>query len=390
MLFVNQILSRALGGDEFAVLLPDTGVEEAARVARKISVELFKELSIDQHKLYLSCSAGIAVFPDSANSYDEAMSHADQAMYFAKQNHLGVSIFGAEIAGQENRRFAIVEALNAVLIASPKKGAFKLGGVEHFSTDEFMMCFQPQPQHYKDGRLAGVESLIRWNSTRLGSVLPAEFIPVAESFGFMPKISNWCLCKVAEQAVVWEKSGIRPEKISFNLSATQLNCVGLVEDMLSIICAADAKPGWFEIEITETAMMQNIESAVVIFQELSDSGMTIAMDDFGTGYSSLAYLKKLPINTLKIDIEFIRGISQYQDDMTLVRSMIAISHALGIKVVAEGVETQAQLQLLKDEGCDIIQGYLYSKPLFDDDVRTYLEMASTGHPKSQVLTDVGL
>ncbi len=227
----------------------------------------------------------------------------------------------------------------------------------------------PFPLYYQtksllnNSSIIGVESLIRWQHPELGFISPAAFIPLAEKTGLIRPITHWVLAEAGRQAMVWEKSGIRPGKIAVNISAVQLMQQGLAEEILSHIRETGAKPEWIEIEVTETAAMRNPELAISIMRQLVEAGISIAIDDFGTGYSSLAYLKRLPAEWLKIDLTFIRGLPDDTEDAAIVRSTIAMAHALGMRTIAEGVETKAQLQFLKNEGCDAVQGYLFSKPM---------------------------
>jgi len=239
----------------------------------------------------------------------------------------------------------------------------------------------PFPLHYQakhsldSNNIVGVEALIRWLHPKLGMVSPSEFIPLAEETGIIRPITHWALAEAGRQAAAWEKEHIRPGRIAVNISAVQLMQKGLAEEILSHIREAGAKPEWIEIEITETAAMREPETAIQIMRELCESGISIAIDDFGTGYSSLAYLKRLPAESLKIDIAFIRNLPDDMEDAAIVRSTIAMAHALDMKTIAEGVETEAQLEFLRNEGCDMVQGFLFSKPLPADKASLHIKLS---------------
>ncbi|MDQ6981915.1 MAG: EAL domain-containing protein, partial [Mariprofundus sp.] len=221
--------------------------------------------------------------------------------------------------------------------------------------------------------IAAIESLVRWKHPELGMISPGEFIPIAEEAGLIRPITGWVIDEASRQALLWQQQGYRPGKIGINVSAAELMHIGLVEDILAHISKAGAEAEWFEIEITETAAMSQPDTAISIMQKLIDSGIQVAIDDFGTGYSSLAYLKRLPANHLKIDIAFIRHLQDNAEDAVIVRAIIAMAHALGMTVIAEGVETRAQLDFLRQEGCDFIQGYLLAKPMSASDTTVLLK-----------------
>jgi len=341
-----------MGGDEFAVLLPGADANTALRVASKLRDALQQPHHLARQEVSVDASIGIALFPKDGEHPEDLLKHADAAMYYAKQHSSQIHYFSEDI-----EKAAIQGLKMEQYLAS--------------AADENQLKLYYQSQHQlvdgladaRAGGIIGVESLVRWRHPELGLVSPADFIPLAETTGLIRPISYWVLGAVARQALDWEKAGIRPQRISVNLSAVQLMQKGLAQDILAHLRETGAKPEWIEIEITETAAMSDPDTAIAIMCELAEAGISIAIDDFGTGYSSLAYLKRLPAEWLKIDIAFIRGLPDDEEDAAIVRSTIAMAHALGMKTLAEGVETVSQLDFLRGEGCDAVQGYLFSKPM---------------------------
>jgi len=346
-----------MGGDEFAILLPETDTTSALRVANKLSRVLQQPMALSNQKLSLGASIGLACYPDDGLESDTLLKHADNAMYHAKQNHLGIRCFSDEIEESAKRH---------VLLEGELKKATKGG--------QFELYYQPQYRLENNKlHLTGVESLLRWKHPDMGMIPPGEFIPVAEEAGLIRPITGWVIGEASRQARLWQQQSYLPGKIGINVSAAELMDIGLADDILGHIKNAGAKTEWFEIEITETAAMSQPDTAVSIMQKLINNGLKIAIDDFGTGYSSLAYLKRLPADNLKIDIAFIRHLPDSDEDTVIVRTIIAMAHALGLQVIAEGVETSAQLDFLRREGCDSIQGYLLAKPMSASDATAFLK-----------------
>jgi len=346
-----------MGGDEFAILLPETDTTSALRVANKLSGILQQPMILSGQKLSIGASIGLACYPDDGMESDTLLKHADQAMYHAKQNHLGIRCFSNEM--EKSARYHIQ-------LEGELREAVKHGQLELYYQAQYRLDDHGTP-------ISGVESLIRWRHPELGMISPDEFIPIAEEAGLIRLITGWVITEASRQALLWQQQGHRPDKIGINVSAAELMHIGLAEDILGHISDAGAKAEWFEIEITETAAMSQPDAAISIMKQLIDSGIKIAIDDFGTGYSSLAYLKRLPADNLKIDIAFIRHLPDSAEDAVIVRTIIAMAHALRIKVVAEGVETHAQLDFLRQEGCDSIQGYLLAKPMSASDATVFLK-----------------
>ncbi|MDQ6993914.1 MAG: EAL domain-containing protein [Mariprofundus sp.] len=338
-----------MGGDEFAILLPDTEPEKALGVAAKLVAALKHPIILGDQSITIGASIGLAALPTDGDDGDTLLKHADSAMYHAKQNHMDVHCFSSSMENIAMRRMQLENHLATAI----ERG-------------ELSLHYQAQYTVYADSTdktITGLESLMRWNHPEMGMVSPAEFIPLAEEIGMIRSLTTWAVSEVARQALIWEKEGVRPPRISVNISAAQLMQHDLAVEILDLIKANGAKPEWLKIEVTETAAMSQPETAIAIMRTFVDGGVSIAIDDFGTGYSSLAYLKRLPADLLKIDIAFVRNLPEDAEDAVIVRTIIAMAHALGLKVIAEGVETKAQLDFLRHEECDQIQGYLLGRPL---------------------------
>jgi len=361
-----------IGGDEFAVLLPGADSKQAMRVAYKLRSALQQPYHVSEHELTLDVSIGIAIFPQDGDDHEALLKHADTAMYHAKREQTHIHYFSSDM---EERAFHYLHMGQELARAAEEKQLVlhyqSQHAVDH--TDSMSPMNHQSKHRMDDGGIIGVEALIRWQHPKRGMVSPAEFIPLAEETGQIRAITHWALTETGRQAVAWEKAGIRPSRVGVNLSAVQLMQKGLAAEIIRSIRESGAKPEWIEIEITETAAMRDTETGIAIMRELVDAGISIAIDDFGTGYSSLAYLKRLPAEWLKIDTTFISGLPNAAEDAAIVCSIIAMAHALDMKVIAEGVETQAQLAFLCREGCDAVQGYYFSKPLPKTEATEYLK-----------------
>jgi len=231
--------------------------------------------------------------------------------------------------------------------------------VEH---DEFTLHYQPKVA-LADGQICALEALLRWERPGYGAVSPAVFVPVLESLGLIVEVGSWVIRSVCQQIAMWQRSAIGAVEVSVNVSGHQLIEGDLIADIARILTETGVEPHWLEVELTEGSLMENTQHTIASLQRLRAMGVKISIDDFGTGYSSLAYLRRFPIDTLKIDIAFIREVTSNPQDAAITRTIIELAHSLSLRVVAEGVETQAQLAFLKEAGCDQIQGYLFSRPL---------------------------
>ncbi|MCW5626090.1 MAG: EAL domain-containing protein [Burkholderiales bacterium] len=343
----SDIVAR-LGGDEFVVLIEEPASADAlAEIARKLLQEVARPMSFAGQELMLTTSVGIAMHPDDGADPQALLKHADIAMYRAKEKGKNTfEFYSSNMNTADMDRFALESQL---------KRAVR-------ERNEFVLHYQPKVS-VRDGSITGVEALVRWMNPERGLVSPGQFIPLAEETGLIGAIGQWVLETAARQAVAWAAAGLQPLRVAVNLSARQLHADGFVDGIRTIIAETGVDPAWLEFEITESMMMQDVERVIASLSELKTLGVRIAIDDFGTGYSSLGYLKRLPVDSLKVDRSFVKDIPGDADDATITRAVIALAHSLRLKVVAEGVETEAQLRFLADLDCDEIQGFLFSPPL---------------------------
>ena len=345
-----------LGGDEFIIVLPDMeSADAASHVSLKIISSLLNPVIIDGQELHTSPSIGISIYPNDGLSVDAIMKNADTAMYHAKAlGRNNYQFFSEEMNRVASERMSIEARLRQAL-----------------ARNELLLYYQPQ--FSADGlRVTGVEALIRWQTPDEDLITPDRFITIAEETGQIVPIGAWVLQEACRQLGKWLKLGVPPLRMSVNISARQLRNADLVQTVAEALSEAGVPPPLLELEITESAVMENPEEAIKVLQALKRMGVTLAIDDFGTGYSSLAYLKLFPIDQLKIDRSFVRDIERDPDDAAIAISTIALAHSLGLKVVAEGVETRAQLEMLQQNGCDEVQGYLFSRPLPANEALAYL------------------
>jgi EAL domain-containing protein (putative c-di-GMP-specific phosphodiesterase class I) len=298
---------------------------------------------------------GLARFPEDGEDAESLLANADVAMYRAKANGRNNFQFYAK---EMNARAGDRLSLESDLWHAMEKG-------------ELLLNYQPQID-MRSGRIIGVEALLRWNHPKRGQIAPLEFIPVAECNGLIIPIGRWVLETACRDSLRLQREGFAPMRMAVNLSARQLSQTNFVESVQEIINATGMDPQMLELEVTESMVMQNVDEAVDIFSRLNEMGVQLSLDDFGTGFSSLAYLKRFPIDRLKIDQSFIRHCDQDRDDAIISQTIIALAHGLKIKVIAEGIETAAHLQFLRENDCDEGQGYFISRPVTFDALRTLL------------------
>jgi len=335
------------GGDEFVVVVSNLEkIEDAALVAQHIQELVSRPFTIDGHEFGITCSIGISLYPKDGHDVDSLLKNADAAMYRAKeQSRNSFQFYTSEMNDRVVERMVIERHL---------RHALELGQLE--------MHYQPQVE-LTNGRIIGVEALLRWHSPNLGTVSPSRFIPLAEETGLIVPIGEWVLKTCCEQNKAWQDAGLTPLTISVNISARQLQKKDLSGDIAAILRESGLKPRFLELEIVESMVMKDVESAMVIMTELKSLGIQLAMDDFGTGYSSLSYLKRFPFDRLKIDLSFVRDILSDPESASIARTIIAMAHNLNLRAIAEGVETKEQLEYLRLHGCDEIQGYYVSHPV---------------------------
>jgi diguanylate cyclase (GGDEF)-like protein/PAS domain S-box-containing protein len=341
----QDTLSR-VGGDEFVLILPATGVDGAAHVAQKLLHATLEPLQIEQHELAITPSIGIALYPLDGVDFDTLAKCADAAMYRAKQDGRNTfRFFTAELQAQTTRVLLVENALRRAL----ERGQMQLH-------------YQPQ-RLLADGKIVGAEALLRWEHPELGWVSPAEFIPIAESSGLITSIGEWVLRTAVNQLRTWFDHGMPPMTVAVNLSAVQFRQLHLPELVSRILDDAGVSPSCLELELTESVASDDPVGAIEMMNKLHALGMRMSIDDFGTGYSSLSYLKRFKVYKLKIDQSFVRGITDDPEDQAIVTSIIGLAKSLGMTTIAEGVETEAQMAYLRANGCDEMQGYWFSRPL---------------------------
>ena len=346
-----------LGGDEFTILLEDIDdVMTVNRIAKRIIDNVSRPLFLNNHELYISTSIGISVFPNDGEDVDSLLRNADSAMYYAKDE------------GRNNFQF-FTGAMNET---SMEQLVLENSLRKALQNNELHLYYQPQLD-IKSRKIVGVEALLRWKHAEKGFISPAVFIPVAEETGLIMEIGEWVMTEACKQGAVWRKAGYRPIKISVNLSAKQLKADHLCEFISNILSNTGMDAEHLGIELTESAIIMEPEMALARLKAIKALGVELSMDDFGTGYSSLSYLKRFPIDTLKIDQSFIRDIKLDQESALLVKAIIAMAHGMGMGVVAEGVEQQEQLEFLRANNCDTVQGYYFSRPVPANDLNAMLE-----------------
>jgi predicted signal transduction protein with EAL and GGDEF domain len=344
---LGDTVSR-LGGDEFVVIL--NGVPDVEEVAAIVEPRLIPKVRsphhIDGAELHVSCSVGIALYPDDATDIDELMRHADAAMYHAKaEGRDAAHFFTPELNERAQRR---------LLLESKLRHAASRG--------ELALHYQPRI-HGRTGQVMGVEALLRWTDPELGVIPPNQFIPIAEESGLIIDIGAWVIDAACRQQAQWQQRGVPIPQVSINVSALQLRDGRLVDTLGAALDKHALLPGTVELELTESTLMENVEQTLSQLHAIKRLGVALAIDDFGTGYSSLNYLNRFPIDRLKIDRSFVSDMLKDPTDLAITRAIIGLGHALGLKVVAEGVETEREAQTLRASSCDELQGYLFARPM---------------------------
>ncbi len=342
----SDLVAR-LGGDEFVVLL-DGGADAGAlaSVARKLLAVVNEPLPLAGRTVWITGSCGVAMFPADGDDAQTMLKNADAAMYQAKASGKNnFQFYTAALAEQSAQRFALETDLRHAI-----------------ERDELVLHYQPKFD-IANGRMRGIEALVRWQHPQRGLVPPSEFIPIAEDSGLIVPLGRWVLRTACRQLSLWRAAGLAPPRCAVNLSARQFASDTLVEDVLEAVATAGIAPVLLEVEITESVLMADPDRTQATLQQLRSVGIEIAIDDFGTGYSSFTYLKRFPAQTLKIDRSFVDGLPGDLGNVAITQAVIAISRSFGMQVVAEGVETQGQLDFLRSLGCDTVQGYLTGRPM---------------------------
>jgi len=341
-----------LGGDEFTIIMEDLReIQDVSLLAQKILNVLMQPIHIEGHTLYISCSIGISLYPKDDTDTHNLIKYADAAMYKAKEE------------GRNNFQFYSSEMTALAL----KRVVMEANLRQALEKEEFNVYYQVQVDA-TSGKQTGVEALVRWQHPVMGLVSTVKFIDLAEDTGLIVEIDRWVMKSAMKQVAKWYQEGLEPGVLALNLSMRQLRSYDFIEIIQENMKAVDFKPEWLELEVTEGQVMQKPEESIIKLQQISDMGIKIVIDDFGTGYSSLAYLKRLPVDKLKIDQSFVKGIPYDNEDISIIQAIIALAKSLRLELVAEGVETDAQKEFLLENGCRHMQGYYFCKPLPVDEI----------------------
>ena len=356
----RAVLAR-LGGDEFTIILENVpDFQPVADTANAVLAQMSRPFAVAGQDIYLTCSIGISLFPDDGQDVSTLLKSADMALYRAKE------------LGKNNYQFfdaaMNAHAFDRLVIGNQLRQALERG--------EFLLHFQPLIS-VTSGHIAAVEALLRWQHPEFGLLHPTRFIPLAEENGVIVPMGAWVLREACLQIKRWQDAGLPPIRVAVNLSARQFQFDDLPVLVADALATAKLESCWLELELTESMIMKSPEDAARMMHELAAMGVTLAIDDFGTGYSSLSTLKRFPIHHLKIDRSFVEGIPDNRDDVAIAEVVIAMAKKMGLKVVAEGVETAAQAEFLRQQGCDFLQGYRFGRPMPADDLANLLENGFT-------------
>jgi diguanylate cyclase (GGDEF)-like protein/PAS domain S-box-containing protein len=335
------------GGDEFVIVLTDlTDLNIVSVIAQKILEHIAQDFEIDEYCLSISTSIGIALYPEDGYDFDTILKLADTALYHAKSS------------GRNTYRF-YTERMN---VDAMERLHMRNDLARALTNNEFVLHYQPQFD-LVNGRLLGVEALIRWEKPDSGLVPPVKFISIAEETGQIVPIGEWVIREACRQAQAWQQQGYDPVRVAVNLSSLQFKRGDVIEMITDLANEAGLDPQWLELELTETIMLQDVEYILEVVERLKSLSFTLSIDDFGTGYSNLSYLKRFRVDKLKIDQSFVRNMEVDRHDVAIIRAIIQLASGLDLRTIAEGVETEGQLELLRSEGCDEAQGYYFSHPL---------------------------
>jgi diguanylate cyclase (GGDEF)-like protein/PAS domain S-box-containing protein len=346
-----------LGGDEFAVVLaPIFGPRNASRVAQNLITKLSEPIRLSSYEVTIGASIGVALYPNDATFPEDLVKGADSAVYKAKEK------------GRNNYQFYTED----MQLAALRRLSMERDLRSALENEQFELHFQPQVDA-KTELVVGVETLIRWNHPNKGWIAPIEFIPLAEDTGLIIPIGDWVLAQACLQIKSWQQQGIAPKSIAINVSGRQFLASDFVKKVEKIVFDTGVNADSVELELTESMLVDDVELALQTLNKLKFMGIKLSVDDFGTGYSSLSYLKQFPLHTVKIDQSFVRDINTDEDDRAIVDAIIQMGHALGLYIIAEGVEEQEHVKYLTDVGCDALQGYYFSRPMSAEDTTLYLK-----------------
>jgi predicted signal transduction protein with EAL and GGDEF domain len=339
-------------------------VRSAEVVSEKLLALLRQPFTIEGRAIHVTASIGIAVTPDHGTDADALVRNADAAMYAAKESGRNqYRIFTPELNSRAVERLKIETALRRAI-----------------ERNEFSLRFQPQ-MSTRTQDVVGAEALLRWNSTELGSVLPEQFIPVAEEAGLIREIGAWVVREACAQLKAWQQSGLGDLRIAINISGSQISDVNLPRVISDSITEFNINPAAIELEITETVLVAATEQNALVIQSLRDLGVRIAIDDFGIGYSSMSYLGRMPAHAIKIDRSFVSSCLDRKEDAAIVSAVAALGRGLGLDVIAEGIESQAQLDMLAEVGCDLLQGYFVARPMVANELEEFVKQQRERLPR---------
>jgi diguanylate cyclase (GGDEF)-like protein len=342
----SDVVAR-LGGDEFVVILEETEEgDDIERIARNLLSVLGLPMQLSGHECHTTASIGIAMYPSDGSDVQTLTKNADMAMYLAKEDGKnGFRFFTKAVKTQSIERLTLETALRRAL-----------------ERNQFALHYQPKVDT-ASGQITGVEALLRWTHPELGVLPPMQFIPLAEETGLIVPIGRWILKEACAQNMAWQRRGLRPVSMAVNLSPRQFVDERLLQDIDDALAASGMSPVLLQLEVTESMVMRNVSRAIKVLDAIQSRGIRLAIDDFGTGYSSMSLMKQFPIDTIKIDRSFVRDLPKDSEDQAIAQAIISMGKALGMTVVAEGVETAAQETFLRDHACDEMQGFLFSEPV---------------------------
>ncbi len=349
-----------MGGDEFTLVLEDLGhADQAGSIALKLQQVLKEPFELDDRKVYVGASIGISLFPGDGQDADSLLKHSDAAMYRAKEQGRNLyAYYTADISNGMQERFRLENDLRLALVER-----------------QIQVWYQPQVDS-RNNCIVGAEALLRWQHPQHGMIPPDRFIPIAEETGLIVELGLWVLRQACTQLKHWQQTGMQAVRLAVNLSGFQLIHSDLCQDLKSVLTDTGLSAEQLELEVTESFAMSHADKALAELDRIKALGVSLAIDDFGIGHSSLGHLKRLPIDTLKIDRSLVRDIPDDPNDEAIARAVVALGHSLGLNVIAEGVETRIQENVLRDTGCDQLQGYLYGRPMPADDFARLLSVAN--------------
>lgn len=353
-----------LGGDEFCILLNDINqFDDAAKVAARIVRSFAQSIVIGDNELFITASVGIAVFPNDGEDPETLLKNADAAMYHAKsQGRNNYQFYGRAMNARASEKLAMEAQLRKAI-----------------ERNEFEIHLQPKLDLRSD-RIAGAEALIRWRHPERGMVLPGDFIPLAEQGGLIVPIGEWVLQAACQESMTWLQAGLPPTPVAVNISGLHFRHRTLLSTVAKVLENTGLPPQLLELELTESILMEDMAATLATLRSLKGMGLRLSIDDFGTGYSSLAYLKRFPLDALKVDRSFVKDMSAAADDTAIPSAIIAMAHSLKLEVVAEGVETQEQMAFLKERGCEYAQGYFIGRPMAPKQLTAMLERSARSAP----------